>query len=98
LYNTPFHKDVLARAYYENGELDKAIAVYENLITFDPQKKARYLIHPVYHYRLAKLYQEKGWAGKAIEQYQKFLDIWKNADPDHPELEEARKRLPELKK
>jgi serine/threonine protein kinase/Tfp pilus assembly protein PilF len=98
LYNIPFLKDVLARAYAANGEVDKAITAYEDLITFDPQKKARYLIHPLYHYRLAKLYQEKGWAGKAIEQYEKFLDIWKDADPDHPELEDARNRIAALKK
>jgi tetratricopeptide (TPR) repeat protein len=96
LYNVPFYKDVLARAYAANGEIDEAIAAYEDLITFDPHLKERYLVHPVYHYRLAKLYQEKGWTGKAIEQYEKFLDIWKNADPDHPELEDAKKRLAEL--
>jgi serine/threonine protein kinase/Tfp pilus assembly protein PilF len=97
LYNMPFYKDVLARAYVANGELDKAIAEYEKLTTFDPQMKGRYLIHPVYHYRLAKLHQEKGWEGKAIEQYEKFLDIWKNADPGLPELEDARKKLADLK-
>jgi serine/threonine protein kinase/Tfp pilus assembly protein PilF len=97
LYNMPFLKDVLARAYVETGELDKAIDVYEKLITFDPQQKERYLIHPVYHYRLAKLYQDKGWAGKAIEQYEKFLDIWKAADSDIPELEDARMRLAGLR-
>jgi tetratricopeptide (TPR) repeat protein/predicted Ser/Thr protein kinase len=97
-YNMPFYKDVLARAFVENGELDKAIVAYEDLITFDPHKRGRYLIHPLYHYRLAKLYQEKGWAGKAIERFEKFLDIWKDADPDHPELEDARNRLAELTK
>jgi serine/threonine protein kinase/Tfp pilus assembly protein PilF len=96
-YNMPLYKDVLARAYVDSNELDKAIAEYENLITFDPQKKERYLINPVYHYRLAKLYQEKGWAGKAIEQYKTFLDIWKDADPGLPELEEARQRLTDLR-
>ena len=93
VYNMPFFKDVLARAYAKNGNLDKAIATYEKLITFDPQKKARYLVHPLYHYRLAMLYQEKGWTGKAIEQYEKFLDIWKDADPDLLEVEDASKRL-----
>lgn len=97
-YNIPFLKDVLARAYYENSELDKAIAAYEDLIAFDPQNKGRYLIHPLYHYRLAKLYREKGWEGKAIEQYEKFLEIWKNADPGLPELEDSRNNLAELKK
>ena len=97
LYNMPFLKDVLARAYVANGEIDKAIAAYEDLITFDPQKKGRYLVHPLYHYRLAKLYQEKGWEGKAIEQYEKFLDIWKDADPGIAEVEDAKQRLAELR-
>ena len=47
LYNMPFYKDVLARAYVKNGEPDKAIAEYVKLISFDPQQKDRYLVHPV---------------------------------------------------
>jgi tetratricopeptide (TPR) repeat protein len=96
-YNIPLFKDVLARAYKQKGELDKAIAEYERLITFDPDRKERYLIHPKYYYRLAKLYEEKGWAGKAIEHYEKFLDFWKNADEGLPEVTDAKKRLAALK-
>jgi serine/threonine protein kinase/Flp pilus assembly protein TadD len=96
-YNTPFLKDVLARAYQQKGDLDSAIAEYERLITFDPNAKGRYLIHPKYHYRLARLYEEKGWKGKAIDQYQKFLELWKDADPGLPGMEEARNRLAGLK-
>jgi tetratricopeptide (TPR) repeat protein len=92
-YNIPPFRDVLARAYRQNGELDKAIAEYERLITFDANKKERDLIHPKYHYRLAKLYEEKGQKKKAIEQYEKFLDLWKEADPGIAEVEDARKRL-----
>ena len=77
--------------------MDKAIDEYEHLITFDPASKDRRLIYPKYYYKLAKLYEEKGWEGKAIEHYEKFLDLWKDADPGIPELEDARERLAGLK-
>ena len=96
-YNTPFLKDVLARAYLQKGDLDRAITEYEKLITFNPNSRARFLIHPELHYRLAKLYEQKGLNEKAIEQYRKFLDLWKNADPGLPEVENAGKRLAGLK-
>jgi serine/threonine protein kinase/Flp pilus assembly protein TadD len=96
-YNLPFLKDVLARAYQQKGDFERAIAEYERLITFDPNSRARFLIHPKYHYQLAKLYEQKGFKGKAIDQYEKFLDLWKDADPGLPEVEDAKKRLATLK-
>jgi len=96
-YNLPFFKDVLARAYLKKGEIDKAIVEYERLVTFDPKSQGLFLIHPKYHYRLAKLYEQKGLEGKAIEQYEKFLDLWKDADPGIAEVEDAREKLAGLK-
>lgn len=67
------------------------------MITFDPNREERCLIHPKYHYSLAKLYEEKGRKGKAIEHYDKFLDLWKDAGPCIAEVKDAKKRVAGVK-
>ena len=93
IYNLPYRRNSLAEAYHRFGQLDKAIAEYERMITFDPSSNDRYVINPRYHYCLGILYQEKGMKEKAIEQFRTFLDLWQDADPGFPEPADARKRL-----
>ena len=50
------------------------------------------------YYYLAQAYDKSGWKQKAIDTYSEFLDIWKNADPGIPEVEQAKIRLTELKR
>jgi len=49
--------------------------------------------NPIYHYRLAKLYDAKGLKEQARGEYQKLLEHWKDADAGIPELIDAKKRL-----
>jgi tetratricopeptide (TPR) repeat protein len=46
---------------------------------------------------LAKIYEKKGDTLPAIENYEKFLDLWKDADEDLPDLIEAKERLAKLR-
>jgi tetratricopeptide (TPR) repeat protein len=48
-------------------------------------------------YMLGKIYEEQGDTAKATEHYEKFLSLWKDADPGIAEVEDARKRLSGLK-
>jgi cytochrome c-type biogenesis protein CcmH/NrfG len=49
-------------------------------------------------YMLVKIHEQQGDTAKAIEHYEKFLDLWKNADPGIVEVEDAQKRMAGLKK
>jgi serine/threonine protein kinase/tetratricopeptide (TPR) repeat protein len=95
-YNQPYVKDVLARALWKKGDLDGAIAEYRRLTTIDPANQVRWMISPLYRYRLGRVLEEKGDRAAAAVEYRKFLEYWKDADPAHPELADARKRLAAL--
>ena len=82
--------------YLSVPDLDQAVAEYRRLTAVDPNTQVRYLIHPLYHYRLGRVYEEKGEKSDAASEYKKFLEYWKDADASHPELGDARKRLEAL--
>ena len=46
---------------------------------------------------LGKIYEKHGNKEKAIEHYEKFLEIWKDADPGLPEVDDASTKLGDLK-
>jgi len=88
----------LARAYLEAGRLGEAVAELERALSRYDEIRAFFAIWAVKaHYLLALAYEKSGWEKTAIEQYEEFLDIWKDADPGIPEVEDARQRLAQLK-
>ena len=97
LYNTPPLRDVTPRAFQAKGQPDSAIVEYARLLRIDTASQDRRYIDPRFHYRLAKLFELTRKSEPAAAEYRRFLEIWKNADPDRPEFIDARKRLAALK-
>ncbi|HZX09986.1 MAG TPA: tetratricopeptide repeat protein [Acidobacteriota bacterium] len=87
----------LAEAYYHLGDMDKTQEQYERILSLSTGRLDYGDIYALSYYSLGKIFQQKDWKGKAIEHYEKFLDLWKDADPGIPEVEDARKKLAELK-
>lgn len=80
------YEDCLANAYLELGRLDEAIAEYQRVLRLNPN-------YPVAQYHLARAYQRKGQTARARASYERFLQIWKNADADTAEIVDARRQL-----
>ncbi len=90
--------DSLAMAYYRAGNPEKAAAEYEKIITC-PTGIRRYGDGYVKSfYMLGKIHEQQGNTAKAVEHYEKFLDLWKDADPGLTEVEDAKKRIAGLRK
>ncbi|MFB0564705.1 MAG: protein kinase [Candidatus Aminicenantaceae bacterium] len=87
----------LALAYYKQGELEKARYECERIISLTLGRLGYGDIYAKSFYMLGKIYEQQDSTGKAIEHYQKFLDLWKDADPGIAEVKDAKKRLAGLK-
>jgi tetratricopeptide (TPR) repeat protein len=92
------YKFLVARCYHEKGDSDNAIqelksaqAIYSNSIGI------RAVTYPKGFYLLGKVYERKGDSQRAVENYEKFLSLWKDADKDLPDLVDAKARLAKLK-
>jgi tetratricopeptide (TPR) repeat protein len=88
----------LANAYLQAGRLDEAVAEFEKLLTrYDSERAGSPVAAVKTYYLLGWAYEKSGWNKKAIEKYEEFLDIWKDADPGIEEVEDAKERLKRLK-
>jgi tetratricopeptide (TPR) repeat protein len=99
-YNNDKHAmyyEALAFLYYESGDVDKALSQYEavtrlttgRLTTGDQYTKSLYM--------LGKIHQEQGRDSEALDYYQKYLNLWENADPGIEEIDQARTQIRNLK-
>ena len=95
--NHALFMDPLACSCYKSGDLERAQEEYKKIVSLTSGRLHHGDIYAKAFYMLGQIYEEKGWEGKAIDHYEKFLDLWKNADPDIAEVEDARSRLVKLK-
>ena len=87
----------LAYAYFQSGNLDEAIDIYNQIthLTF-----GRLFFGDIYarsFYMLGMIFEQKGDTAQAVEHYEKFLDLWENADPGRQEVIDTEKRLAKLR-
>ena len=91
--------DLLAQAYMVAGDLVKARETLEEITMLTTGRSEWGATYARSYYRLGLLADRQGDKARAREQFTKFLDLWKNADPGQPEVADARARLrrPEIR-
>jgi tetratricopeptide (TPR) repeat protein len=92
----PLYIDHLALAYYSSRDLENAREEYAKIALITTGRLDYGDIYAKSFYMLGKIYEEQGNSAKAIEHYEKFLNLWKDADPGIAEVDDARERLAEL--
>jgi tetratricopeptide (TPR) repeat protein len=100
---SPRYRMLLASSFSLAGKYEEAIEVYsdfknaiETSIYGMGDTVFYFLERAKIDYSLARIYEQQSNTDKAIEHYDKFLDLWKNADPGIAEVEDAKTRLKSL--
>jgi tetratricopeptide (TPR) repeat protein len=86
----------LAECQFEAGQFDKAFVALNKL--FEIKELPRTSEYPFCLLLRGKLYDKKGDRKLAVENYENFLSVWKDADKDLPDYIDAKARLANLRK
>lgn len=80
------HEDCLGNAYLALGRSVAALQEYRRIQKSNPN-------YPLLHYHMAQAFERENKNKEAQEEYRRFLNAWKQADRDIPQVKEARRRL-----
>jgi tetratricopeptide (TPR) repeat protein len=97
LANNAPSRDGPARAMKMRGDLAGAIQMYRRLLGPANGHNWTAMLEPRHVLELARLLEQAGNKDAARQEYQRFLDIWKNADAGLPEFAEARGAVQRLR-
>jgi tetratricopeptide (TPR) repeat protein len=93
----------LARAFDLAEQPDSAIASFERYLAADgPNRLFVAEADPTHvagtHKRLGELYEQSGDVAKALEHFERFVELWQDADSElQPRVEEVRRRIARLR-
>jgi eukaryotic-like serine/threonine-protein kinase len=93
LLDAPSARRALANALVARGDEAGALKQLQELITqvyVGSESQEEWILA---HYDLARLLEARGDTAAAIDAYDRFLTIWRDADPDLPPVVDARQRL-----
>jgi tetratricopeptide (TPR) repeat protein/tRNA A-37 threonylcarbamoyl transferase component Bud32 len=96
--NPKYAYQILAQAHDQAGRTDSAIVYFEKFAALkDPEISEDSQFLPGTHRRLGELYEVKGNSGKALENFGKFVELWKNAEPElQPQVKAVREKMLKL--
>lgn len=80
------HEDCLGNAYLALGQSESALQEYRRILAFNPN-------YPLLHYHMAEAFEREAKTQKAHDEYSRFLNVWKQADRDIPEVRIALHKL-----
>ena len=85
-------------AFDSGGDPDSALAYYEQYAEFPSRNMfLDYMDLPAAYQRLGELYEARGNREKAVEYYNRFVELWENADAElQPVVEDVRGRIARL--
>ncbi len=87
----------LGKLYLASGDYKKALETARRMQRFHTSFSTRAVQYPRSFYLMGQTHEEQGNAKLAIENYEKFLDLWKDADEGLPELIDARARFARMR-
>ena len=87
----------LAFALYSLGDLEEAQEQYKRIISLTTGRLFFGHLYAKSSHMLGRICQKKGQNQKAIEHYSRFIELWRDAAPGIPELEDAKKQLTKLR-
>ena len=97
IFQDPSTLEPLAHALRQLGRTEDAVRMYRELEATPHLGSEAQEEWVLAHYQLGRIFQQTGDLAKAKESYERFLEIWKEGDPDLPVIVDAKARLSDVR-